>query len=91
MNNRTNQEIAYVIMKTDKYNALMRGSIIYLDRDELDDYISYQVELNINTILIQRGSYGYSVKVDRPTVERYFANMKETKGVQLCQSLNIMQ
>ena len=68
--------IAQIIKNDEKYDRLMRGWAINLDRCELDDYISCQNELGINAIKIQRGSFGYSIRADKPTIIRYL----EKKG-----------
>lgn len=77
MDNRINQEIAYEIMKTDKYDMLMSGYVVNFSREELDDYISCQNELDINTIKIQKEWFGYFVKVDKPTITRYLEKKKK--------------
>ena len=68
------------IIESDDYQKLMSGGVINLCRYDLDLYITHQIVLNINTLQIQRGSFGYALRVDRPTVERYLANMSDEEG-----------
>lgn len=68
--------MVHIIKKDEKYDRLMRGWTINLGRCELDDYISCQAELGINTIKIQKSSFGYLVRADKPTIMRYL----EKKG-----------
>lgn len=60
------------IKHNEQFKLMMRGGLGQFTQYEVWTILTYQDELGINTLMIQKDPYGqFLCKVDKPTVEAY--------------------